>query len=846
MIDAIWQDCRYAVRSLNARPLVTIVAVLSLALGIGVNTAIFSVFDRVLLRRLPVPAANEIVNVTSPGFRPGSRSTGDSGREDAIFSYPLFRDLERLEGGAWQMAAHRDFRANLAYRGQTSDAEGLLVSGHYFPALRIRPALGRLLGPDDDRVQGAHPVVVLSHSYWSTRFGADPAVLNDTLVVNGEPMIIVGIAPSGFSGNTITDRPQVFMPLMMGERAFREAQWNGMSARNNHWLYVFARLRSDVSREQGEALINVPFTALIKDVEYPELRSGIGSDRDRELFQQRRIVLQDGSRGRESNRSETQAILLLMFAITGFVLAIACANVANLLLARAADRAAEMSVRLSLGASSGRLLRLLLAESVVLGIAGAIGALAVGRLTLDGLLTIMPAEDVAILDFAISPTVLFFTLALGIATSVLFGLFPALHGVRASVSAGLQAHSGRTAGSRAANRFRASLATSQIALATALLAVAGLFVVSLVKLAQTELGIQRDGLVAFRISPSLNGYSTEHAQALFDQLEEQLRGLPGVVGVTASTVPLLSNNNWNNNITVEGFDAGPDADTRVSVTRVGTDYFRTVGIPLLAGRDFTRADIENTPRVAVVNEAFGRKFNLGANVIGQRLAMGAGDNRPLDIEIVGLARDAKYSEVREPAPPQLIMPYRQPDRRQSGVGPLTFYVRTSSDTGALVRAIPPVVMRLDANLPIVNLRTMDDQIWDNTTPQRVMSVMSTSFAMVATLLAAIGLYAVLAYGVARRLREIGIRMALGAQPRDVRWLVLAQVGRMTLIGGIAGSVLALGLGRLAQAMLFGVEGTDASIIGVAALVVVAVALAAGALPARRATAVNPIEALRVD
>jgi predicted permease len=589
----------------------------------------------------------------------------------------------------------------------------------------------------------------------------------------------------------------------------------------------------------------VPFAALIKDVEFPALRSGMG-DRDRAAFQERRIILQDGSRGRDSNRDETKGILLLMFAITGFVLAIACANVANLLLARVADRSMEMSVRLSLGASSARLLRLLLVESLVLGIVSALAALVVGRMTLSGLFATMPADDVAILDFTMSPAVFLFALALGVGTSVLFGLFPAIHGIRSSVRAGLQAESARTAGSRTANRFRASLATSQIALATALLAVAGLFIVSLVNLARTELGIRRDGLVTFRLSPYLNGYSTAQAFVLFDQVEEQLRGLPGVVSVTESTVPLLSNSNWYNNITVEGFDAGPDADTNVSVARVGTDYFRTLGIPLLTGRELTRADGENAPRVAIVNEAFGRKFNFGANVIGKRLAIGAGGNRPLDIEIVGLVRDAKYSEIKEPPPPQLVMAYRQPDApgRQGAVGPLTFYARTTSDTGALLGAIPPLVARLDANLPIVNLRTMDDQIWDNTTPQRVLGTLSSSFALVATLLAAIGLYAGLAYGVTRRLREIGIRVALGAQPRDVRWLVLAQMARMTLVGGVVGAALALVLGRLAQAMLFGVEGTDAAIIVAAVLVVVVVAVAAGILPARRATSVNPIVALR--
>ena len=835
------QDFQYALRSLASRPLVTTVAVLSLALGIGVNTAIFSVFERMLLRRLPVPAADAIVNVTSPGPRPGSRSTGDSGRIEAIFSYLLFRDLERLQIGALpQMAGHRDVHLNLAFKGQTSEGEGLLVSGHYFSALGLTPVLGRLLGPEDDRVQGGHPVVVLSHSYWATRFGADPGVLNATLIVNGEPMTVVGVAPEGFFGTTTLDRPQVFVPLMMAEHAFRDPTWNGLTARNNHWLYIFARLQPGVTREQAEQLINVPFTELIRNVEYPALRSGMG-DQQREQFQRRQLVLQDGVHGRNAEGSETRTLLLLMFAITGFVLAIACANVANLLLTRVADRATEISVRLSIGASTARLLRLLLVESSVLGLLGGVGALVVARITLSGLLAMMPPEDVPMLDFEINTTVLLFTLALGLGVSVLFGLFPALHGVRTAVVTGLHSQSNRTSGSRSANRFRTSLATAQIALATALLAMAGLFVVSLVNLARAELGIRREGLVTFRLSPYLNGYTPERAFAFFDRLEEVLRAVPGVVAVTSSTVPILSDSNWNNNLTVEGFDAGPDADTTASVTRASIDYFRALGIPLLAGREFTRADAEGSPKVAVVNEAFARKFNLGSQVVGKRLAMGAGGNRPLDIEIVGLVRDAKYSQVREQSPAQLAMPYRQ-----GSVGPLTFYARTTSQTRALISAIPSIVARLDADLPITNLRTMDDQIWENTTRERVLGTLSSSFAGLATVLAAIGLYAVLAYGVARRLREFGIRIALGAQSRDVRWLVLAQVTRISLIGGLVGAGLALGLGSLSRALLFGVTGYVGAVIAGAALLVLVVAMAAGALPARRATTVNPIEALRIE
>jgi predicted permease len=330
--------------------------------------------------------------------------------------------------------------------------------------------------------------------------------------------------------------------------------------------------------------------------------------------------------------------------------------------------------------------------------------------------------------------------------------------------------------------------------------------------------------------------------ALFERVEDELRAIPGVVAVTSSTMSVLSSDSWNNNVTVEGFTSGPDDNLSVSVTRVSGDYFRTLGIPMLVGREFTRADGPDRPKIAIVNEAFAKKFNLGSQVIGKRLAMGAGGNRPLDIEIVALVRDAKYSEVREPAPPQLVMPYRQ-DR----VGPLTFYARTSSDdTRALVSAIPPLIARLDANLPISNLRTMDDQIWDNTTRDRLLSTLSSSFALLATVLAAIGLYAVLAYGVAQRLREFGIRIALGARAGDVRWLVLGHVTRLTLIGGVIGAGLALGLGQVGRAMLIGVDGYDVAVIGGAVLLVLCVAFVAGAVPARRASAVNPIEALRMD
>jgi predicted permease len=834
-------DLRYALRSLAQRPLLTATAVLSLALGIGVNTAIFSIFDSLLLRQLPVQTPGDIVVVASPGPRPGNNSTSDGGDQDTIFSYPLFRDLERVQNVFSGIAAQRDFATNLAYRGQTIRGEGALVSGGYFPTLGLTPAFGRLFTLDDDRTAGAHDVVVLAYDYWATQFGRDQGVIGGTLVVNGVPMTIVGVAPEQFHGTTNMKRPHVFVPLAMAARV--RPNWNGIDRRNDHWLYVFGRLKPGLIREQAESLFNVPFTALIRDVEYPVQRSGIGSDRARAAFQARRVLLRDGARGQnsEETRREISSIAVLLSAVTGFVLLIACANVANLLLVRANDRSTEIAVRLSLGASAGTLLRLLLTEACLLGAAAAVGALVVADVTLRGLLAMIPLEDRDSFAFGINGAALMFTAGLGLATGLLFGLFPAAHAIRTSLLAGLHAKSARMSGSRASSRLRASLAVTQIALATALLGQSGLFIASLVNVSRADLGIERDGLITFRLSPSLNGYTPERALAFFDRLEDDLRALPGVSSATSSTHPLLADSSSTTNVTVEGFQTTPDTDTSVSYALVSTDYFRTVGIPLVGGREFTRSDASGRQRVAIVNEAFVRKFNLGSRAIGAHLARGAGDNRPLDIEIVGVVRDAKYREMKDVISAQLFQPHRQ-----GQFGALSIYARTGSDPRALLAAIPGVVRRADANLPVEGLRTMDDQIWETMTQDRILTILSSSFAGLATLLAAVGLYGMLAYMVTSRIRELGIRMTFGATGWDVRRLVFGYVGRITLIGSAIGVAAALGLSRLGRAFLFELEGFDLPIVGAALLAVVFVALLAGVLPARRAASVNPVEALRAE
>jgi predicted permease len=563
------------------------------------------------------------------------------------------------------------------------------------------------------------------------------------------------------------------------------------------------------------------------------------SDRDREAFRRRRVVLEDGARGQDAERRVLQTLVALLFAVTGVVLAIACANVTNLLLARGAARTAEVSVRVALGAPKRALLRLLLVESGVLGLLGAAGALVAAWLTIRGFQAVMPATgNAAKLTFALDGAVLLYAIVLGLALSLLTGLVPALQLVTAGGAAARHA-AGSRASSPASRRFRASLATGQIAMATALLALAGLFALSLVNIGRADLGIRRDGLVAFKLSPELNGYSAERSGALFDRVEAELRGLPGIVSVSAATIPILAYEGWYNYMQVEGVPSNPDEAISAAVTRTSTDYFRTLGMPVLAGRDFTGNDVAGSPRVAVVNESFARAFKL-TDPVGRRMAMGRG-NTPLDIRIVGMVADAKYSAVRDPAPPQFFLPYRQ---ERSGT--LTFYIRTAGDPRALFGAVTQIVRRLDATLPVAKLQTMDEQIVENTSLERMLSTLSWAFAVLAIALAAIGLYGVVAYGVAQRTREIGIRIAVGASPCRVHGLVLGSVGRMAIVGGALGSLAALGFARLARFMFFGVDGIDGRVLAGSLGMMALVVFGAAALPSRRAAGTNAVNALRAE
>ncbi len=830
------RSLKFAIRTLFKTPFVTSVAVLSLALGIGAKSAIFSLFDQILLRPLPVRAPEELVNLSAPGPKPGSQSCSQAGDCDDVFSYAMFRDLEKSPSSFTGIGAHRAFGANLAYRGQTLSSEGMMVSGSYFSLLGIAPALGRLLVPGDDETIGANYVTVLSHGYWENQLGSDPGVVNQTMVINGHSMTIVGVSPRGFVGTTLGSTPSVFVPISM--RSQMDPGFDDFEDRRSYWAYLFARLKSGTTLEEGQRTINAVYRPIITEVEAP-LQEGM-SDETLTRFRAKGIELTSGVKGQSSIHEESRTPLLLLFSITGIVLLIACANIANLLLARAATRGTEMAVRLSLGASRRQVIGQLLLESCLLALMGGAASLLVAKWTLAGIASILPPQPAAMLHLQLDGTVLWFAAAMSIGTGLLFGMFPAIHATRPDLVSTLRANSGQPSGARAAARFRTSLVTAQIALSMALLISAGLFLKSLSNVSRVDLGLRIDNVVTFAISPNLNGYENARSQQLFERVEQELAALPGVTGVTAAMVPLLAGSNWGSSVSVEGFESGPDIDNSARFNEVGTAFFNTLGVPLLAGREFTTSDVHGSGLVAVVNESFARKFNLGREAVGKWMAVGNDDS--LDIQIVGLVQDAKYSDVKDETPPLFYTPYRQDE----SIGFITFYVRTSLPPEQTLRAIPAVISRLDPNLPLEELKTLPQQMRDNVFLDRMISMLSASFALLATLLAAIGLYGVLAYTVAQRTREIGLRMALGADGSRVRSMVLRQVAWMMLIGGVIGIIAALGLGRAAGSLLYGLEGHDPTVVVSSAILLTVVALGAGYLPALRASRVDPMQALRYE
>ncbi len=834
MLTGMMRDVRQALRSLLSRPLFALVAVATLALGIGANTAIYSLAQQWLLQPLPVSAPEQLVNLSWARERAGWTSSNTAGSGDAVFSYPTFRDLEQRQDGFGRIAAHRSIDVNLALDGDTASASGLLISGSYFGVLGVQPALGRLLDERDDAAPGVAESVVLGYGYWQNRLGGRAEVIGRTLRVNGVPLTIVGVAPPGFTGTTLGARPEVFVPITLTWSRDPDTLPEHES-RKAYWVYLFARMAPGLSIEQAQERINGPFHALVEEVEAP-LQSLSGAEL--EQFRASRLTLSPGARGQSLAPEQARLGLGLLFGVTALVLLIACVNLANLMLARGAARGAEMAVRAAIGASRGRLLRQLLAESGLIALAGALTALPVALAVLK-LLGALFAERFGSVDTAgLAPNAVIFAFAAAAATALLFGLYPALELARTAPIAAIRGQ-GPTGAGRASTRLRGQLAVAQIALSMALLVVAGLFSRSLSNLADVDLGLRTEGVLVFTVAPPRNGYDADRSRQVLTRIEDALAGAPGVTSASQSRVRLLSDDELGGNVSVEGFEVAPGVDTHVLRNEVSPGFFATLGIPLLAGRDFTAGDDAAAAKVAVVNRRFAERFGLGEAPVGKRVSLGT---RAPDVMIVGLVETAAYAGVKDEATPQLFMPVAQrPVARASH-----FYVRTSLAPESMMRTVEQAVARVDPNLPVEAVQTLQAQRIESIAEDRLLGHLSAAFALLATVLAATGLYGLLAYTIAQRTRELGLRQALGAAPQRLRAMVLGQVARMGLLGCAIGLIVALGAGHVAQSLLFGMSANDPAVYLAATALMAVVVLAAAGVPAWRASRVAPMEALRHD
>ncbi len=832
---ALWQQLRYTARVLAKSPSFTVVAILSLAFGIGANTAIFTLLDQVLLRALPVQAPEQLVALTFTGGDEGSLRSRDEG--GLYFSYPMYRDLRDRNTVFSGMLATLHYEIAVNWHGQTERATGELVSGNYFDVLGVRPALGRMFQQSDDAAPEANPVAVLSYGYWQRHFGGDPSILNQTIRLNDHPFTVVGVAPAGFRSVVIGDAPDVFAPMMM--KAEFTPGWNDLDERRSRWLNIVARLKPGVSPSQAEAVIN-PLWYSLRGMELKQMRNP--PQRLQTEFMHTHLSLLDGTKGLSPLRNEFSKPLVALMAMVGLVLLIACANVANLLLARGASQQRDIAIRFALGASRLQVMRQMVLESVLLAIGGGVLGVAVASWAATLLLRALPAETRLELAFSGSPDLrtLAFTFGLSLVTGVVFGLAPAFQATHSGLAFTLKEQAGGVVGGGHA-RFRKVLVAAQTGLSLMLMVSAGLFARTLYNLKGQNLGFRTDHLLAFEVNPKLNGYASTQILSLYDRLLGAIGSLPGVRAVACSHLGLLSDSNAGSNITVAGYRQKEGEDMNPNWDEVSPGYLSALGIPLISGRDFTAADAKGAPKVAIVNEKFQRYFFGNESAVGHWFGFGAG-NVKLDIQIVGVAKDGKYSKVRQTTPRFIYLPYLQ---RPEPPG-MSFYVRTSQDPALAAGAVRREVQRLDPNLPINNLATMDQVIDDNIWLDRVVAALSMSFGLLATALAAIGLYGVLAYMVARRTREIGIRLALGATQATILRLVMTEVSLVAGAGIAIAIPVSLALTRYLKSQLFGLSTTDPVTFAGAALFLALVGIVAAYLPARRATRVDPVTALRYE
>jgi predicted permease len=829
----MWNDIRIAARTFGRAPQFASIAILSLALGIGANTAIFSLLDQVLLRSLRVADPSRLVVFhVSDGF-PGH---AHSDSNESVFSYPLYKDLRDRTQVFDGVIARCSEPVSVSDGGASERASAELVSGNLFQVLGVKPALGRAITPADDGAPGANPVVMLSAAYWAKRFGATPDILDGRILVNGHPMVVIGIVPASFRGLIVGNVPDLYVPIAMKREI--TPTWFALDDRRTSWLTVFGRLKPGMSVDQAKAKTRVLFAGLLD-----ELLRELKRPRESRLGQMLagiRLDLLPAAQGVNELKHEFESALVALMGMVGLVLLIACANVAGLATARAASRQKEIAVRLALGARRGSLVRQLLVESVMLALAGGFVGLPIASWTVDGLLSVMGPDMEGTLSGGVDARMFVFNLGLSVATGLLFGLVPALQSTRPRVADVLKDQAASVASGTGQARFRRALVVAQVALSLLLLVAAGLFGRSVVNLLRVDPGFRVSQVMTFAVDPTLQGYPAPRVYDFYRDLHQRLRSLPGVEAVGATTPAPLTNSDRSANFTIEGYQAKDADDARASVGMASGNYFKTLRIGIAQGREFDDQDILGGRKVAIVNEAFVRKYSQGRPILGRHLGRGAGDGVVADLEIVGIVRDSKHDGLREQVKPTAFFPYPQDERPSS----LTFYIRSSRSESDIAAAVRGVVRELDQNLPVFDLKPMSALIDGATTTERLIAVLAAAFAVLATVLAAVGLYGVIAYIVLRRTPEIGLRMALGARPGEILGLVMREVGMLLAVGAAIGLVSALVASRYVESQFFGLGARDPMVFLTALVGLGAVGLIAGLIPSRRAASIDPIRALR--
>jgi predicted permease len=840
-MNSLLQDLRYALRQLRKSPGFTLTVILTLALGIGANTAIFTLVDQALLRMLPVERPKELVRFHWSGAFNGTQSSfgGDGGN---YFSYPMYKDLRdknRVFSGV--LAADRT-NVGVSWHNQADSEDAEVVSGNYFQLLGLKPALGRLFSSQDETGKNANPVVVLSYDYWRTRFGAARDIVGQTIFINGHPFTAVGVAPAHFDSAIGGYRPGVFVPVTMVEYAIPwRSPIDDLNNRQSSWLTLVARLNPGVTTAQAEASMG-PLWYSLRNYELTLLKNR--SERFRKNFlDNSKIKVLDDSKGFSPGRSDIQKPLIILFSMAGLLVAMCAINVATLLLLRASARAREMSMRYALGARRGRIVLQLIVEGGMLGLAGAAAGLALAPAVAKVLVRIMTHADPGSEPFStsIDGRILLFTLVISVIASLLFSIAPVFHFIRPDLVNSLRQNTGTL--SKDSQRFRKIAVGVQIAISIVLLGGAGLFVRTLNNLRQEQVGYQLDHLVTFQLSPESSGYGEDRTPHIITSAIEALGAIPGMKGVAGTTDPELTGSSNSSNYSVQGYKASEEENMNFEEPRITPGYFATLRQAVLAGREFTAADANGQPKVAVVNASFAKRFyGNPQNAIGKQIYEGGGNDIKYDITIVGVVADSRHTDMRTPLGPAVYQPYYQM-KHPMGV---VIYLHTSQPPVTAESTVRQAMQRLDPTLVVDGLRTMEEQADRSASDERALAFLAIGFSGLALLLAAVGLYGVLAYSIEQRTREIGVRLALGAQRSSVIGLVLRE---MLLIAGIA-TIVALpstvALARLFRSQLYGVTFSDPLTLVYAVIFTAVMIALAAALPARRAAAVEPMNALRTE